>query len=251
MVLSSGIVGLAVFTGVLLYGPQPPARTREAATGVAARGHVRSDVIDDIRRGNDERAIERLEAHLSEDPDFGWGWRVLHQVASRDERHGVERDYARQRLLSLSRRDWRDDDWRWDGRTEVLIAVLAGVPRRASDAADEMIEGLADLDGYMNGATRWYLSGAALSVAGRTEEAIAALERAVQEGYDEGRWLRRSPDLDPLRGEARFEELVQRVRDANRRAHEEPGPDAVSGREPGETPQGGDAPGGPAGAGDG
>lgn len=224
-VLFSGIVGLATFVGVLLYGPEPPAPVYEPLTGVDARGYVRADAIEDIRRGRDEQVIQRLTTHLSEDPGFGWGWRVLHQVAQRDERYSVERIHARQRLLDLPSRDWRDNQWNWDGRTEVLRLVLAGETDEAGDAAGGMVSELDTLRGFMNGATRWYLSGAVLAVAGRSDEALNALERAVDEGYRESRWLRRSPDLDSLRSHPRFEALVERVRALNLADDEENAPD--------------------------
>jgi len=224
-VLFSGIVGLATFVGVLLYGPEPTPPAREPLTGLDARTYVRADAIENIRRGRDERVIQNLTTHLSEDPGFGWAWRVLHQVAQRDERYSVERIHARQRLLDLSRDDWRDRQWNWDGRTEVLRLMLAGKPGEAGDAAADMVNELDTLQSFMNGATRWYLSGAVLAVAGRTDEALDALERAVDEGYRESRWLRRSPDLDSLRGHPRFEALVERVRALNRADAEADAPD--------------------------
>ena len=47
------------------------------------------------------------------------------------------------------------------------------------------------------------------SLLGRIEESIECLERAVKFGYRHKQWLEHDSDLDPLRGHARFQELLK------------------------------------------
>lgn len=51
-----------------------------------------------------------------------------------------------------------------------------------------------------------------LALLERTDEALDALERAVELGYDDAEHLVQDQDLAALRGEPRFEELVRRLR---------------------------------------
>ena len=44
-----------------------------------------------------------------------------------------------------------------------------------------------------------------------TEEAIAILEKAIQNGFGHKEWLENDPDLDSLRGHPRFRSLVERI----------------------------------------
>jgi len=46
---------------------------------------------------------------------------------------------------------------------------------------------------------------------GEIEEAIAILEKAIQNGFGHKEWLENDPDLDSLRGHPRFRSLVERI----------------------------------------
>ena len=52
----------------------------------------------------------------------------------------------------------------------------------------------------------------AYAVLDMREEALAMLDRAVSTGRGDLGWIEHDPDLDPLRGEARFGEIVGRLR---------------------------------------
>ena len=51
-----------------------------------------------------------------------------------------------------------------------------------------------------------------LALTDRTLEALEALEEAVALGYDDVEYLLRDPDMDHLKDEPRFVELVRRLR---------------------------------------
>jgi len=49
------------------------------------------------------------------------------------------------------------------------------------------------------------------AVAGRTERALELLERAVQNGFGHREWIENDPDFNSLRGQPRYQALVQRL----------------------------------------
>jgi non-specific serine/threonine protein kinase len=52
------------------------------------------------------------------------------------------------------------------------------------------------------------------STAGRTEEAIGLLERAIEAGFAQKEWIENDSDLDPLRDHPRFKALLRKMRAA-------------------------------------
>jgi len=48
---------------------------------------------------------------------------------------------------------------------------------------------------------------------GQFEEAVTALSRAMDEGYDDFKWLMKDPDLKKLRADRRFKAIQERLRD--------------------------------------
>src|SRR6185503_15617320 len=48
---------------------------------------------------------------------------------------------------------------------------------------------------------------------GQFEDAVAALWRAMDQGYDDFRWLMKDPDLKKLRADRRFKAIQERLRD--------------------------------------
>ena len=55
----------------------------------------------------------------------------------------------------------------------------------------------------------WYNLACALSRLERVPEAVAALRKAIEHGYDEPAWMRSDPDLDNLREDPAFGRLVE------------------------------------------
>jgi adenylate cyclase len=62
----------------------------------------------------------------------------------------------------------------------------------------------------------YYNLGCAFALLGRRERALELLDRAVHHGRGNLEWFEQDPDLDSLRGDARFEEIVGRLRSARR-----------------------------------
>jgi Flp pilus assembly protein TadD len=60
-------------------------------------------------------------------------------------------------------------------------------------------------------ATMLYNVACVYALGGRSDEAIACLERAVDNGFGHKDWLEHDSDLDSLRGQPRFEALVERM----------------------------------------
>jgi len=51
----------------------------------------------------------------------------------------------------------------------------------------------------------------AYALLGQTEDALSCLEKAVQNGFGHREWLENDSDLDPLRGDPRFQALLSRL----------------------------------------
>jgi len=57
----------------------------------------------------------------------------------------------------------------------------------------------------------WYNLGCSYALVGRKDDAFSALNKAVDLGYCDYEWIVRDNDLDNLRGDPRFQGLVNRV----------------------------------------
>lgn len=54
----------------------------------------------------------------------------------------------------------------------------------------------------------WYNLACSLSLSNCPDDALEALERAVELGYDDYEWMKKDPDLKGLRGDVRFESIL-------------------------------------------
>ena len=54
----------------------------------------------------------------------------------------------------------------------------------------------------------WYNLGCSLSLVNRQEDALEALSRSVELGYDDYEWMKKDPDLTALHGDSRFESML-------------------------------------------
>lgn len=182
--------------------------------------------------GHRQRARDTvLEAvRRSQDPDF-LAWAAYHLLAA---------DYAREAEAILDIARSRDPDAAWpvlvlarvyrrQGRAERLPALLEPLLRVAAggregtevllrSAEAEALLGhparaaqqlaLATERGYGADAEEMATIAAVLALAGDRDGALAALREALDAGYADLRWLRLDPDLDDLRTDPRFEEML-------------------------------------------
>ena len=215
VVLSSALVGVAVFLGVLLYGPAPQNDSDElvylAPGGAETRDEHRGQTIRAIARGQDDLAIETLQWHLREDPEFGWAQRLLYQLALRDSSRAELASAAQQSLRTLPPAELTDDSWRWDRRTQILQLLLLAQPEQAEQIAAENIVSIRANE-QIGASNRAFLVAAVYAVAGQDDKAVQSLVAAYDDaGYADLRWLQRSPDLDGLRDRADFQALLARM----------------------------------------
>lgn len=55
----------------------------------------------------------------------------------------------------------------------------------------------------------WYNLGCSFALTERPEEALEALSRALELGYDDYEWMKKDADLTMLHGDARFESMLE------------------------------------------
>jgi hypothetical protein len=247
--LVSTIIGLLAFVGALLYGPTPPTPPRPAATIDQVRPWIRGNAINAISQGRDEKAINELLEHLKTDPGFGWGWRLVYQLASRDESLTEERDLAADRLVKLTRGEAYDEEWPWDRRTRGVIHMIQG---QTAEARSTLARGIVRVQEHsiIDHGLASFLEACMLAIGDQPDEALAALEQAIEEGsYLNSGWLLTTPDLDSLRDDPRLEALIARSAELERGPPPQPTttptPTPAPPPEPDDTP--GEAPGDPSG----
>lgn len=208
--LVSTIIGLLAFVGVLLYGPTPAQPPHPTPTVDQIRPWVRSNAIRAVGQGQDRRAIDELLEHLKTDPGFGWGWRIVYQLASRDEALADRRELAASRLSELTRRESYDEEWTWDRRTRGVIFMLEGRTDEARATLARGIQRVKD-DRNIDIGLASFLEAAMLAIGDQPDRALHALERAVEEeNYLNSNWLLATPDLDSLRGDPRLAVIIAR-----------------------------------------
>ena len=59
--------------------------------------------------------------------------------------------------------------------------------------------------------TAWYNLACSLALTGQTEDAFAALEKAIALGYDDAEWLQDDDDFEPIRSDPRFARLLAQL----------------------------------------
>jgi Flp pilus assembly protein TadD len=55
----------------------------------------------------------------------------------------------------------------------------------------------------------WYNLGCSLALVGRSDDALEALSRALELGYDDYEWMKKDTDLASLHGDPRFESMLE------------------------------------------
>jgi len=55
----------------------------------------------------------------------------------------------------------------------------------------------------------WYNLGCSLALVDRKDDALEALSRALELGYDDYEWMKKDTDLSSLHGDSRFESMLE------------------------------------------
>jgi tetratricopeptide (TPR) repeat protein len=195
-------------TGRFWHAAHLAARGRsEEAIAEASRGRELDPVSPIINAGvswmyhfarRDAEAADHARRVLELDPGFAIGRSRLGIALKRLGRHDEAIAELREAV-------------RLSGGAPDLVAMLAGAHAAAGQPA-EAERLLKELDGI---AQRRYVSayGRALVYGelGRRDQAFAWLEKAVEEGHGNLAYLRTEPELDPLRGDPRFEAVLRRL----------------------------------------
>jgi non-specific serine/threonine protein kinase len=158
-----------------------------------------------FKRGQLEKTAELWEKAIELDPDDLRPVRVLPQVyrslgwQDQLDASNLRRVEASERRLLLN----PDDQASRLGGAISLLAL--GEETRAFEWASRVLESGTD------DALILYNTACFYSRAGRTDEAIASLERAYEEGDREADWWRQDSDLDPVREDPRFQALLAKM----------------------------------------
>lgn len=159
---------------------------RAASYGFDVSSYLRSDDDLDSLRSDPRWASIRAELREAKsDADKAEGRRAL---AGWDRVRG-DASASRERVENAAKRLYDAEEW------------------TAAAAAYEEAARRGDRPGTMlyNAACSWALGG-------RPKEALDALERAVDQGWDDAAHMRKDDDLASLRGEARFRDIAKRAK---------------------------------------
>jgi len=162
--------------------------------------------------GQFEKAAEFYRAALRLEPDSYQMLAMLGTVLERLGRHEEVTQVRKQSLQEIERHLRTNPG---DGRALYLGSVAAaqlGDPARATELAELALAASPD------DLSTAYNIACAFAVMGNRGRALELLDHAVQEGRGSLAWIERDPDLDSLRGDPRFEAIVQRLRAATARA---------------------------------
>ena len=90
--------------------------------------------------------------------------------------------------------------------TAARVYAYAGDKKKASEYAEELARTQANSAWYLNGLVSIY------AVLGDKERALDYLEKSIEAGWDDARTLKRDPDLENIREDPRFKELVASIK---------------------------------------
>ena len=98
---------------------------------------------------------------------------------------------------------------------EDLVGTLYAEKKadEATGVAGELIAGFEKAKDAQGLANTWYDLGCVAALAGRSGDAFADLQQAVDHGYSDGDHMKSDDDLKSLRGDPRFEALVAQARE--------------------------------------
>lgn len=162
----------------------------------------------ELVRGHFDRAGELADRMLAEQPDDFTGHFAAGDAAlfARDFTKAAEHYEHCYRLDPESRHGGTQRSSRLALGFARLRAGDRGTGRALVEAAERETRRLVDTGADYGGL--WIDLAAARAALGRTEEAIATLARATDEGWRQASFLRLDPMFEDLRGDERFEETI-------------------------------------------
>ncbi len=157
------------------------------------------------RQGDLERAAELWEKSIELDPETRSAINILPQVyTSLGREEDALRAYGRMFEWATRHLELYPDDL--NVRLTAATGLLALGQRDKAFAAVEMVLDSAADDGLL-----LYNVACFYSLAGEVDLAIDAMEKSVAAGKTDVEWLRQDSDLDNIRDDPRFQELVDRM----------------------------------------
>ena len=210
VLVTSTVLGVGAFIASLLAMPGESQRGTPTALRPRVDGHV-ALLRQHLASGNHNLLIEvgrRFLEHTSDQPD------TLMFMAVAMEREGHARAAAaswerlREAMEARGVTDTHDDFWQLLMLGHALSNT--GEPARARAVWLRAADICARTE-QSRGALRPYNVGNLYALAGETDRAFAWLDRAVQAGYRDPRWLVADPDLEGIRDDPRFEALLERL----------------------------------------
>ncbi len=155
-----------------------------------------------LEMGQHERAERECQALIRQHPEYEAGWSLSADVALNNGQTAL----AVQRFTTAAGLGAGSDSF----YARLRLAILAGPAQRAALAP--MITQLRQKIRQHDEDPESHLHLAMLLAAtGQADEGVAALERAVEQGYSDRHWLETDPVLAPLRKHARYPALLARL----------------------------------------
>lgn len=109
-------------------------------------------------------------------------------------------DEVEVRLLEGIRRRCPDDDRVW--------RALAGLYTRVGRHEDGLAEDLKLAQAFPCEPDVWYNLACSHALLGHVDDAFTALHTAVEHGYQNAEWMIKDKDLQPIRNDPRFNQLL-------------------------------------------
>jgi adenylate cyclase len=159
-----------------------------------------------FQSGEFERAVPLYEAAVRLRPDDYQALSLLEGVLQQTGAMDRHAEVARRAMQALERQLAIDPR---DGRALQFGTVQAarlGLRDKSREFADRALEARPDAF------ATFYNVACAYSVLGDREDALAMLDRAVQQGRGNLEWIEHDADFDNLRSDPRFEAIVNRIR---------------------------------------
>jgi len=159
-----------------------------------------------FQSGEPERAVPLYEAAVRLRPDDYQALCLLEGVLRQTGAMDRHVEVARRAMQALERQLAIDPR---DGRALQFGTVQAarlGLRDKSREFADRALEARPDAF------ATFYNVACAYSVLGDREDALAMLDRAVQQGRGNLEWIEHDADFDNLRSDPRFEAIVNRIR---------------------------------------